>query len=239
MRTMPGTPPPSALTDARRLPRLDEPRDSPLREQVAEHLRHAIIVGELAPGQVLSAPTLAEKFSISATPVREAMLDLANEGHVVPLRYKGYRVVEVSPEVHAQHLELRRFIEIPLMVRLAEQGIPDSLLASSRSLAADGLGAAINGDLIEFIRLDSSLHLGLLAAAGNAVAVRHVRSLRSMARLSGLRDLADSGQLENTAREHIDLVETIARRDPETMSSLISRHLGHVTGVWAGNSAVT
>ncbi|GAB2497523.1 GntR family transcriptional regulator [Corynebacterium atrinae] len=236
---MPGTPPLSALTDARRLPRLDEPRDIPLREQVAEHLRHAIIVGELAPGQVLSAPTLADKFGISATPVREAMLDLANEGHVVALRYKGYRVLEISPEVHAQHVELRRFIEIPLMVRLAEQGLPAALLASSRSLAADSLEAADNGDLIEFIRLDSSLHLGLLAAAGNSVAVRHLRSLRSMARLSGLRDLANSGQLEQTAREHVDLVETIAQRDPERMFSLISQHLGHVTGVWAGKSTTS
>ncbi|GAB3707111.1 GntR family transcriptional regulator [Corynebacterium nasicanis] len=223
------------LPDSRRLPRLDEPRDLPLRAQVAEHLRHAFIVGDLTPGQILSAPTLAEEFGISATPVREAMLDLATEGHVTALPYKGYRVLEFSPETRAQHVELRAFIEIPLMRRVAEQGLPADTLAAARRLAEDSLRAADSTDLIEFIRLDTSLHLGLLAAAGNDVAVRHVRSLRSLARLSGLRTLAEEGELENTAREHLEIVAAIADRDPARMHTLMAAHLGHITGVWAGN----
>ncbi|NLP39872.1 MAG: FCD domain-containing protein, partial [Corynebacterium pollutisoli] len=87
--------------------------------------------------------------------------------------------------------------------------------------------------LIEFIRLDTSLHLGLLKAAGNDVAVRHVRSLRSLARLTGLRALAEQGELENTAREHLDIVDAIADRDPGRMNTVMAAHLGHVTGVWA------
>lgn len=57
-----------SLSEARRLPRLDQPRDMPLREQVAEHLRHAFIIGDIAPGQILSAPTLAANTSTSSTP---------------------------------------------------------------------------------------------------------------------------------------------------------------------------
>ncbi len=230
MRGMPSRP---SLPDSHRLPRLDEPRDMPLREQVAEHLRHAFIVGDIAPGVVLSAPTLAGEFGISATPVREAMLDLATEGHVRALRYKGYRVLEFSPETRAQHVELRGFIEIPLMLRVAAHGMPDEQLAAARRLAADSLQAAVDGDLIEFIRLDTSLHLGLLKAAGNDVAVRHVRSLRSLARLTGLRALAEQGELEKTAREHLDIVDAIADRDPGRMNTVMAAHLGHVTGVWA------
>ncbi|MDO5670767.1 MAG: GntR family transcriptional regulator [Corynebacterium sp.] len=222
-----------SLPDSLRLPRLDEPRDMPLREQVAEHLRHAFIVGDITPGVILSAPTLAEEFGISATPVREAMLDLATEGHVRALRYKGYRVLEFSPETRAQHVELRGFIEIPLMLRISASGMPDAQLQAARCLAEDSLQAAIDGDLIEFIRLDTSLHLGLLREAGNDVAVRHVRSLRSLARLTGLRALAEQGELEKTAREHLDIVDAIAERDPERMNRIIAAHLGHVTGVWA------
>ncbi|MDO5511385.1 GntR family transcriptional regulator [Corynebacterium sp.] len=223
-----------SLPDSHRLPRLDTPRDTPLREQVAEHLRHAFIIGDIPPGVTLSAPSLAEEFGMSATPIREAMLDLANEGHVRALRYKGYRVLEFPPELKAQHVELRGFIEIPLMVRVAAQGLPEGTVAAARSLAEDCLQAAHHGDLIEFIRLDTSLHLGLLQQAGNDVAVRHVRSLRSLARLSGLRDLVEKGELEKTAREHLDLVDAIAARDPERMAAVMAAHLGHVTGVWAG-----
>ena len=51
-----------------------------LRESVLEQLRTAIITGGLAEGTVVSAPTLGQALGVSATPVREAMMDLAREG---------------------------------------------------------------------------------------------------------------------------------------------------------------
>ncbi|MFD8019876.1 GntR family transcriptional regulator, partial [Streptomyces lavendulae] len=53
-----------------------------LRDQVGHALRAALIAGELRPGSVYSAPGLAAELGVSATPVREAMLDLAREGLV-------------------------------------------------------------------------------------------------------------------------------------------------------------
>ncbi|HEX3648251.1 MAG TPA: GntR family transcriptional regulator, partial [Pseudonocardiaceae bacterium] len=57
------------------------PRAS-LREQVTEALRAALVSGALRAGVVYSAPGLAERFGVSATPVREAMLDLVQAGLV-------------------------------------------------------------------------------------------------------------------------------------------------------------
>jgi len=51
-------------------------RAGSLREQVTRALEAAIVDGELEPGVIYSAPGLAERFGVSATPVREAMLDL-------------------------------------------------------------------------------------------------------------------------------------------------------------------
>ena len=45
-----------------------------LRQQVGDALRAALVAGEMRPGVLYSAPALAEKFGVSATPVREAML---------------------------------------------------------------------------------------------------------------------------------------------------------------------
>ncbi|GAA2910803.1 hypothetical protein GCM10011428_26590 [Streptomyces violaceus] len=66
------------------------------RERVADALRAALIAGELRPGEVYSAPGLAARFGVSATPVREAMLDLAKEGLVDTVPNKGFRVTAVS-----------------------------------------------------------------------------------------------------------------------------------------------
>ncbi len=55
--------------------RLDTRKRPTLRDHVSDALRAAIISGELEPGVLYSAPWLSERFGVSATPVREAMLD--------------------------------------------------------------------------------------------------------------------------------------------------------------------
>src|SRR5258708_10515794 len=55
-------------------------RADSLREQVSRALEAALVAGELQPGVIYSAPGLAEQFGVSATPVREAMLDLVKDG---------------------------------------------------------------------------------------------------------------------------------------------------------------
>jgi DNA-binding transcriptional regulator YhcF (GntR family) len=67
-----------------------------LREQIADALRAALVSGQMRPGLVYSVPVLAERFGISPTPVREAMLDLAKESLVEPVRNKGFRVTELT-----------------------------------------------------------------------------------------------------------------------------------------------
>ncbi|WP_344960923.1 GntR family transcriptional regulator, partial [Streptomyces thioluteus] len=53
-----------------------------VRGQVLDALRKALLGGELIPGEVYSGPVLAERFGVSATPVREAMQQLVQEGAV-------------------------------------------------------------------------------------------------------------------------------------------------------------
>src|ERR1700674_5827123 len=66
------------------------------RDQVRRALEAALVAGELKPGELYSAPALGERFGVSATPVREAMLALAKDGFVVAERNRGFRVVEMS-----------------------------------------------------------------------------------------------------------------------------------------------
>ena len=53
--------------------------------------------GELCPGEVYSAPALGERFGVSATPVREAMQQLALEGAVEVVPNRGFRVCGAAP----------------------------------------------------------------------------------------------------------------------------------------------
>ena len=129
-----------------------------LREQVGHALRAALVTGQLKPGEVYSAPGLAAQFGVSATPVREAMLDLAKEGLVEVARNKGFRVVAVGERELDEYTELRRLIEVPTVRALAGRLDPESL-DRLRSKASEIVSAAATGDLIGYIEADRAFHL--------------------------------------------------------------------------------
>jgi DNA-binding GntR family transcriptional regulator len=63
-----------------------------------------------------------------------------------------------------------------------------------------------------------------------------VSRLRDQTRLYGVELLAREGQLEASAHEHRDLIEAIRRGDADAVRTLVTRHLRHTRGIWAGVS---
>jgi DNA-binding transcriptional regulator YhcF (GntR family) len=114
-----------------------------LRQHVAENLRGLIISGRMAPGELYSAPRLAERFGVSATPVREAMLDLVAEGHVVPVKNKGFRIVELSARELDELAEIRRLVEPPAMGMVATSAAEDPALRPGRSSTRHASGTSL------------------------------------------------------------------------------------------------
>jgi DNA-binding GntR family transcriptional regulator len=203
-----------------------------LRDSVANALRAAVISGELKPGEVYSAPTLGARFGVSATPVREAMLDLVREGLVISLRNKGFRVTEVSDEDLDNLAALRQLIEPPT-IRDVVPVIPAADYPRLRRLAEDIVVAAEAGDLIAYIEADRVFHVTLLAYSGNQKLVDVVSDLRSQTRLLGLTPLVESGRLVPSATEHHELLDLMESGDADGAEQLMRRHIGHVRGLWA------
>ncbi|WP_020387672.1 GntR family transcriptional regulator [Kribbella catacumbae] len=203
-----------------------------LRDSVAHALRAAVISGEMEPGTVYSAPMLGAKFGVSATPVREAMLDLVKEGLVISLPNKGFRVTEMSDEDLDNVTKLRLLIEPPT-VRDVVPLIPAADIPRLRELAEDIVVAAKAGNLIEYIEADRVFHVTLLAYSGNPRLVDVVSDLRSQTRLLGLTPLVKSGRLVQSAAEHHVLVDLVEARDAAGAEQLMLRHIGHVRGLWA------
>ncbi|NED12653.1 GntR family transcriptional regulator, partial [Streptomyces sp. SID9124] len=114
-------------------PRVQVRRHS-VRGQILEALRAALVDGELVPGQVYSAPALGARFGVSATPVREAMQQLAVEGAVEVVPNRGFRVAERGPGELAELAEVRALIEVPVMLRLART-VPPARWCALRPLA--------------------------------------------------------------------------------------------------------
>jgi DNA-binding GntR family transcriptional regulator len=202
-----------------------------LRDAVSNALRAAIVSGEMKPGRVYSAPALGSRFGVSATPVREAMLDLVREGMVTSVPNKGFRVTEVS-EADLDHItELRLLIEPPTIRRVVPL-VPGAELPRLRELADVIVEFAERGDLIGYNEADRRFHLALLAFSGSPRLVDTIAGLRGQTRLLGLAALS-GGELTDSAAEHLTLMDLIEDRDARGAFELMERHIGHVRGKWA------
>jgi DNA-binding GntR family transcriptional regulator len=203
-----------------------------LREQIASSLRAAVIAGELQPGIVYSVPSLATQFGISATPVREAMLELSRDGLVEPIRNKGFRVTEMSDHQLDEITQLRALIEIPTVAAVAKIVTPEQI-AELRPLAERIRDCAEAGDIVGYLESDRQFHLGILAVSGNELLVETVGRLRMQTRLYGLPTLEREHRLSRSGEEHLEILEALSSNDPDRAEALMRRHIGHVRRLWA------
>lgn len=213
-------------------------REGTLRDQVSAAIRAALISGRMRPGATYSAPVLGEMLGVSATPVREAMLDLVREGLVEVARNKGFRVTEVSERELDELAETRLLLEVPIMGAVAESNRLDDQEALNRlhRMARALEDSAEADDLVSFMRLDTEFHTEFLALHGNREIVNLIRNLRSRSRLYGLEKLATAGSLVKTAREHAQMIELAVNRDRDGLENLTQQHIGHVRTIWASGT---
>lgn len=209
-------------------------RPSTLSSLAKESIRMRIVTGEIAAGEIYSAPALAAVLGVSATPIREAMLELTADGLVEAVPNRGFRVVELTPHDLDEIFEIRLMLEVPAAEEAARRGISAADRDRFGEMAELIEKRAQDGDMVGFLAADRDFHLGLIATLGNSRLVDIVSRLRDQARLYGLPMLAQRGQLRESAREHRQLLEALCRQDPAAVSSVATHHLEHTRGIWAG-----
>ncbi|MGW5662791.1 GntR family transcriptional regulator [Streptomyces sp. NPDC003758] len=196
-----------------------------VRGQILDALRAALVRGELAPGEVYSGPALAERFGVSATPVREAMQQLALEGAVEVVPNRGFRVVVRGTRELTELAEIRALIEVPVMLRLA-RAVPAERWAELRPLAEATVRAASSGCRATYAESDRAFHRAVLALAGNEQLLRiaddlHRRAQWPLVEAPSFRGRAD---LLADAAEHTALLDALAARDLAVVQSLVREH---------------
>ncbi|MBC7779706.1 MAG: GntR family transcriptional regulator [Proteobacteria bacterium] len=127
---------------------------APLRQQVVERLRAAVIAGDLAPGQRLTERELIDRVGVSRTVIREALRQLESEGLVETVPNKGPVVRALSSAEAADLYRIRAALEAlaaRLFIERAPAAAKDYLAtalaaveAAYRDGAADGILAAKN-----------------------------------------------------------------------------------------------
>lgn len=135
---------------------------STLRSQIATALRDEILAGRLATDRQFTVKEIAEQYGVSATPVREALLDLAAQGLLDAEQHRGFRVHEYTLEDYLAMCEARRLVVDGVFQDGARppasthgwQGLSPANLASVRRRADAAERAARAGDLDVLIAYD-------------------------------------------------------------------------------------
>jgi DNA-binding GntR family transcriptional regulator len=222
---------------ALRPPAVDAPalvRDS-LRAQVADAVRAALVAGRMSPGEVYSAPQLAEQFGVSVTPVREALLELVRDGLLVAVRNRGFRVAEPGPAELDATSGVRLLLE-PAAAELAARQPPERRAAAAGDLRATARAvsaAAEAGDAVAHVRADREFHAVLLELGGNPVLTETVLRLRDRSRVYGHGGDPLQPTLQQAAAEHERLIELVLAGEPATAREVMAHHVGHVRAEWS------
>ncbi|KNE82977.1 MULTISPECIES: GntR family transcriptional regulator [Streptomyces] len=202
-----------------------------LRQQIAEALRDEVLAGRLPAGQHIAVKEIAEQYGVSATPVREALVDLSAQGLVDLEHHRGFQVHRFTPQDFRDMVEARTLI-VDGIFRHAVQRILDALTpAAVRSLrrrADEAVRASRAGDLDVLIGHDLRFWRELGQLVGNP----YIRDMLDRVRVQSwvfavpyLRREADlAGRLWSG---HGDLADAVAARDEQAARLIITGYNDH------------
>ncbi|MFH9550609.1 GntR family transcriptional regulator [Streptomyces sp. NPDC017435] len=207
---------------------------STLRQQIADALRDEVLGGRLKPGQEFTVKEIAEQYGVSATPVREALVDLSAQGLLEADQHRGFRVHEYSVEDFRGMIEARSLI-IEGMFLALDEGRQRHLnyddprtaaaIAGVRRRGDEAQRAAAAGDLTVLIGYDLRFWRELSALFGNPYLADFLHRLRLQSWvctvqhvrvLTDLRGLLWSG--------HAELVDALYHRDTVTARAMLAAY---------------
>jgi DNA-binding GntR family transcriptional regulator len=192
--------------------------------QIYDRLRQLIVELRIRPGESLSKATLAKRFGISETPVREALLRLEEEGLVIIKPQSGTYVAAIDVEKAAAARFLRLSVEIEVVKHLC-RGLDAVQEAELATILRRQRLFCQAGDREGFSREDSAFHMAMYRMAGVEGLWRNVRAMRAHLTRLRMLDIPQPGTMESIIREHEAIYRAIGERDPVAGETAVRRHL--------------
>jgi DNA-binding GntR family transcriptional regulator len=211
-----------AMLESAQVVHLDRGRQA--APQVFETLREMIISLALAPGAVLSRASLMEQFGVSQTPIRDALLRLAEEKLVDIFPQHATVVSAIDLRLAYQAQFLRRAVELEV-VRTLAQSEDKGFVGRLRTTLHDQQSRLQAHDLQGFAANDHAFHRQMSEAAGAPDLWALVRSRSGhIDRLRQLH-LPVPGKAEAIMRDHNRILEAIAAGQAEAAQEAVREHL--------------
>lgn len=190
-------------------------------------LRHAILAGDVAPGQRLVEEELAGTLGVTRQSLRAALLDLTAEGLVERIPNRGARVRIVSTDEAVAITECRMALEA-LCAAKAAQRITDDEAAALRELGESLKRSVAEGNHLKYSELNRELHRRIGVISGQQVAVGLLERLHGQLVRHQFQLALRPGRPEVSLPEHLAIAYAVADRRPEEAGRAVREHLASV-----------
>lgn len=193
-------------------------------ESIYSDLKTRILQLHVPPGTALSEPELALGYGVSRTPVREALIRLADEGLVAIVPKSGTTVARIPLDLLPEAILVRQALEEVTTRKAAEAATPSAALELEAALLRQE-EVADTGDLEAFHRADEHFHATIATIAGHpgiwTLVERAKMHIDRYRRLT----LPQDGRRRLVIEQHRAVLDAIRARDPEAAAAAMRRHL--------------
>lgn len=195
-----------------------------IADQVYEHLRLAILSGELAQGARVIEAQVAKGLQISRAPVREAVNRLLQDGLLESKTHFGPSVIQMTPEKIRHLYDLRAAIE-RLAIREVVRRRHHLDLAPLQACVTEMKRRARKKDLTGLVEIEFEFHRLLCDLASNPYITRINTMLDAQVRMALTIDNAHYDNLNDAADEHEPILEAIQSGNANKAADLIEAHI--------------
>ena len=199
------------------------------KDQIYEHLKHAIIVGDMTPEEIYSEQMIADKLKVSRTPVREAVLQLRFENLVDVFSGRGFSVRPIHFFDVQQIIQARTAIESAslraLIIGLDTVEGQEILEQMEQCVKQDMPAMISDENNYNFMRADMEFHMLSVSFTGNEFFIQTMNMMRTRLEQASIQSLDRQQRPIAAISEHERIFSAVKRRDTDGAIRALVDHL--------------
>lgn len=198
---------------------------SQMGAEILETLRERILNWHYPPGAHLGEQAICDEFASSRIPVREALRALAAQDLVEQVPNSGCYVKQPDAVALQQLYEHRLALELFVMERLAQRGLPLELAVQLHSHWEPIARADMQVDDEGLIEADEAFHLKLARAIENPHILRALEEINVRLRFVRRVVLTTPSRMQQSAADHLRILAALENKDAPAARQALSQHI--------------
>lgn len=193
-------------------------------EAVVDAIAADVRAGVLGSGVWLKQIDIEARYRCTRATARRALEALAVRGMIQRIPQRGYYVTALNEDTRRELAEVRAILEAGSAASIVERATGKDI-RDLRRLAAGFAAAVKNGDALQRYAANRAFHVRLTGVCTNKELVKLALALRGDLPTTPLLQWSSQARIEQSAREHADMIDALAKRDARRLAGILALHI--------------